>query len=249
MGRRKEPRVQLNLQASICGMDSYQKRIFLEPVMVRNISASGVSIQVSRPLANASDVVVLKYGGDKGRFRVVWTGETRDAQWTNLGLQPVLSPPLLWGLEPPAPRPDDYRNPRLHVRRSHRRYSHELPVELRVDNCKTPIWSSTSDLSGAGCFVYMLSVLPNSTSLNVALWIREAKVWAEGRIVSNRSGFGVGIEFIAFAEPARSQLQKLIESSPEVADRRVAPEEGLTLFQLPSVPSNITCFGDGEINS
>ena len=228
MGHRQEPRIQLNSQASLCGMDPHQGRSFLEPVMIHNISHRGLLVQVRRCVVKPGDIVVLRRGQNKGRFQVIWVGETADGQRKQLGLRHVLSAPLFWGLDLPLPAPDNYRRPRLHARRRHRRYSRELAVELRGDNSRIPIWSSTSDISEAGCFVHMLNVLPISASLDIAVWVGEAKVWAQGIVVSNLSGSGTGIKFISICEEGRQRLRELIESGPEVADRRTtAPDESL----------------------
>ena len=87
------------------------------------------------------------------------------------------------------------------------------------------IWSSTSGISEGGCFAHMPYVLPISARLNIALWLGEVKVWAEGIVVSNLSGSGTGIKLIAIPEEGRQRLRGLIESGPEVTDRRVALEE------------------------
>jgi hypothetical protein len=89
------------------------------------------------------------------------------------------------------------------------------------------IWSSTSGISEGGCFAHMPYVLPISARLNIALWLEEVKVWAEGIVVSNLSGSGTGIKLIAIPEEGRQRLRGLIESGPEVTDRRVALEESL----------------------
>jgi hypothetical protein len=227
MGHRQEPRIPLNSQASLCGIASRQGRSFLEPVTIRNISGRGLLVQSTRCAVNPGDVVVLRCGQNKGRFQVIWVGETPDGQQKQLGLQPVLPANLSWGFDLPLAGPDDYRRPRVQVRRRHRRLNLALSVELRAENSRIPIWSSTSDLSEAGCFVHMPYVLPISARLNIALWVGELKVWAEGIVVSNLSGSGTGIRFIAIPEEGRQRLRELIESAPEVTDRRVAPEESL----------------------
>ena len=227
MGHRQEPRIQLNSQASLCGMAPHQGRSFLEPVTVRNISGTGVLVQITRCVVNPGDVVVLRYGQDKGRFRVIWVGEVPDEQQKQLGLQSVLPTKICWGFDLPLAGSDNYRRPRLQARRRHRRFGPELSVELRVENSRIPIWSSTSDISEGGCFAHMPYVLPISARLNIALWLGEVKVWAEGIVMSNLSGSGTGIKFIAIPEEGRQRLRRLLESSPEVTDRRVAPEESL----------------------
>src|ERR1700758_1807146 len=227
MGHRREPRIELNSQASLCGMDPHQARSFLELVMIRNISGRGLLVEVRRCFVKPGDIVVLRHRQHKGRFEVIWAEETPDGTRKQLGLRHVLSTTLFWGIELPLPAPDDYQRPRLQVRRRHPRYSCELAVEVRVENSGTPIWSTTSDISETGCFVHLLNVLPLSARLDIALWVREAKVWTQGIVVSSLGGSGTGIKFIAISEEGRQRLRELIESGSQVADRRVAFDESL----------------------
>ena len=228
MGHRREPRIELNAQSSLCGMDSHQARSFLEPVVIRNISGRGILVEARRSLVRPGDTVILRHRQHKGRFEVIWAGETPDGTRRRLGLRHLSSIPLFWDIEVPLPAPDDFQRPRAQVRRRHPRYSCELAVEVRVENSNTPIWSTTSDVSETGCFVHLLNVLPLSARLDIALWVRGAKVWAQGDVVWSLGGLGTGINFIAISEEGRQRLRELIESGPQVADRRVGLEETFT---------------------
>jgi hypothetical protein len=227
MGHRREPRIELHSQASLCGMDPLQARSFLEPVTIRNISGRGLLVEARRCFVRPSDVVVLRHKQHKGRFEVIWAGETPDGARKQLGLRHLLSTTLFWGIELPLPAPDDYQRPRLQARRRHPRYSCEVAVEVRLENSRTPIWSTTSDISEAGCFVHLLNVLPLLARLDIALWVREAKVWAQGIVVSSLIGSGTGIKFVAISEEGSQRISELIACLPRVADRRVTLDESL----------------------
>jgi hypothetical protein len=227
MGHRREPRVELKSQASLCGMDPHQARSFLEQVTIRNISQRGLLVEGRRCFVRPGDTVVLRYKQHKGRFEVIWAGETPDRTRTQLGLRHILSTTLFWGVELPLPAPDDYQRPRLQARRCRPRYSGEVAVELHLENSGTPIWSTTSDISEAGCFVHLLNVLPLLARLDIALWVREAKVWAQGIVVSSLIGSGTGIKFVAISEEGSQRISELIACLPRVADRRVTLDESL----------------------
>jgi PilZ domain len=240
MGHRQEPRIQINSRATLCGVATQQARSFLEPVAIRNISARGLWLQITRCVVNPGDVVVLRCGQHKGRFQVVWVKEMAESHQNHLGLQALLPVTLSWGFDLPLVAPDNYRRPRLQARRRHRRFSHSLSVELRVQSSKIPVWSSTRDISETGCFVDMPYALPVSARLNIALWLGDVKVWADGIVVSNLRGSGAGMKLIALPEKGRQRLRELIENSREVRDRRVALDEHLDQYPQTETYSEIT---------
>jgi PilZ domain-containing protein len=223
MGHRLEPRIQLDSQGSLCGMS--QGRPFLEPVIIRNISGRGLLVEVERCLARPGDVVVVRHGPYQGRFQVIRVEKMRHAK--QLGLLHVSPATLFWGFDLPLPAPDGYRRPRVETRRQQVRYVHELAVEIRLQNSRVPIWTTTGDIGEAGCFVHMLNVVPVTARLDVALWIGAAKIWAQGTVVSSIGGYGTGIRFLTISQEGRQRLAKLLAASPRVKDRRSSHEASL----------------------
>jgi PilZ domain len=223
MGDRLESRVQLESQGSLCGMN--QGRPFLEPVIIRNISGRGLLVEVGRCFARPGDIVVVRHGQYKGRFEVIRVQKTPHGK--ELGLRHSSPATLFWGFDLPLPAPDSYRRPRIQTRRHHPRYIHELAVEVRLENSRVPIWSTTSDINEAGCFVHMLNAVPISARLDIALWIGAAKIWAQGVVVSSVGGYGTGIRFLAISQEGCQRLRKSIASCPRVRDRRSVHEANL----------------------
>ena len=220
MGHRLEPRIQLDSQGSLCGMN--QGRPFLEPAILRNISGRGLLVEVEHCFARPGDLVIVRHGQYKGRFEVIRVQKT--PQGKHLGLRHASPATLFWGLDLPLPAPDSYRRARTQTRRHQARYVHELAVEIRLENSRAPMWSTTCDINEAGCFVHMLNVVPVSTRLDIAIWIAAAKIWAQGVVVSSVGGYGIGIRFLAISQEGRQRLRKLIAGSPRVRDRRSGHE-------------------------
>jgi PilZ domain len=223
MGHRQEPRLELNLPATLCGMDA-SGRPFLESVTIHNISGNGLLVENKRSVVDTADMVVVRCGQHKSRFKAAWvyTSPTNSHQW--LGLQHVHPTTLSWGLDLPVPAPDEYERPRLQTRRRHPRFSCELSVEVRKKKMTTPTWSSTSNIGEGGCFVQMLNVLPISTPVEIGLWVGQCKIWASGIIVSNVTGFGIGIKFTELSAEASYRLRQAIRGSIESLDRRVVAD-------------------------
>jgi hypothetical protein len=223
MGHRREPRLELNLSATLCGMDACG-RPFFQSVTIQNISGNGLLVENNRRAVDAADIVVVRCGQHNGRFKTAWvyTNPANNHQW--LGLQHVLPAALFWGFDLPVPAPDDYVRPRLQARRRHLRFNCELSVEVRKKKVTTPTWSSTSNIGEGGCFVQMLNVLPIATPVEIGLWVGQRKIWASGIIVSNVTGFGIGIKFTELSAEASYRLRQAIRGSTESPDRRVVAD-------------------------
>jgi hypothetical protein len=68
------------------------------------------------------------------------------------------------------------------------------------------------DLSRGGCFVEMSNPLPQGTFVKIGLWIRESKLWANGRVVHSTPGFGIGVQFTEMSEKEREVLDEFLRS-------------------------------------
>jgi hypothetical protein len=178
----------------------------------------------------SGQIVIVRCGENKGRFQVIWITEIEGQRRKQLGLQHLHSTSLFWDAGIPLPAPDNYVRPRLEVRRRHQRFVCELPVELRIERSKTPLWCTTSNLSEGGCFVQVLNIVPTGSKVDVALWLGQVKMWAQGIIVSDVCGFGAGIKFTGLSEESRHRLLRVLsESGAEVQDRRLGLDEELAL--------------------
>ena len=58
----------------------------------------------------------------------------------------------------------------------------------------------------------MPNPLPAGAQIRLALWIKEFKVWVNGRVVTSTPGFGIGVKFTELAEGDRNQLKQFLES-------------------------------------
>src|SRR5262249_10065922 len=87
-GTPREPRLELNLSPTLCGMDA-SGRSFLESVTIHNISGNGLLVENKRNIVDAADIVVVRFGHHKARFKVAWVyaSPTNGHQW--LGLRHV----------------------------------------------------------------------------------------------------------------------------------------------------------------
>jgi PilZ domain len=97
------------------------------------------------------------------------------------------------------------------TRRFHRRPC-SLPIELRRLWTPYPFRSTTVDLSAAGCYVNLTSILPVGTAVDVALWIGETKLAFRGTVRS-ADGVGNGIDFTGMNDEQRSRLRHYVDGT------------------------------------
>jgi hypothetical protein len=110
MGKRREPRVQLDIQVKVCGMDTLGHP-FVQTAYAVSISRTGVRLTGVGPLVRLGEVVVVIYKQRKARFRVVWIGEVGQPEAGQAGLEATESNALIWDFALPHPGTDGYVPP------------------------------------------------------------------------------------------------------------------------------------------
>ncbi len=230
MGCRREPRRTVSYPASIAGMDA-RGRSFLDTIKIRDISARGILVEGVRAVVKIGDTVVVRYGENKGRFRVMWIKRMNGSpNQKQVGLEHLLSTTIPWDVDVPLPTADTYRHPRARIRRQFSRFRCEIPVELRFFYSKAPQWGSTADVCEGGCFVKTSNILPIGSEIEIALWLDHVKVWVKGVIVTNLCGFGTGIRFSSMPLEVRLRLREFLQKKgQEIPDRRYEADEELIL--------------------
>src|ERR1700691_4332315 len=105
MGRRSQPRKELEVPVRIFGTDSDGK-VFSEKVSTINISRNGAElVGVSRKL-NVDEIVGLTCGSNRVHFRVKWVGETGTPKAGHVGLLNIAPEKPLWSFPLPSNAPD-----------------------------------------------------------------------------------------------------------------------------------------------
>jgi hypothetical protein len=218
MGSRRQSREATLLTVNLCGTDS-KGQAFIERVQTANISRDGALLEGVRNHLALGEMVVVRCEGNTGRFRVVWQqGEGR-----RLGLSRITSATRPEDSELTATGPDDFLRPRTRIRRQHPRHKFEVAAEIRLLNAPTPMWVTSRNLSEEGCSVQTTAAVPRGIELNVAFWLGEERVWAQGVVVDSLYGFGTGIRFTTMSRQDRQLLQDfLAQKKSEISDRRQA---------------------------
>jgi hypothetical protein len=210
MGKRKEPRKDLKVPVRIFGTDS-SGQIFSEKVFTVNVSRSGVEVTGVQAQLRAEDIIGITYGPNKAHFRIKWVGQPNTPKATRLGLLNLSPEKAFWDFPlPGAAESDTWRDAR--DRRAHPRLKCVNSVELYPSEQASPLRARSLDLSIGGCFVEMPNPLPKGTRLKIGLWLKETKLWTQGRVVTSTPGFGIGVQFTDISEPDKEQLRKYLQS-------------------------------------
>lgn len=209
MGRRRETRADFILQVRILGM-SADNRPFNESVQTLNISRRGVVLTGVQCQLKVGEVVGLRYGEKKARYRVTWVRRTDPSQPAEVGLETVEEGKQFWDFDLPAPAVEQYVPPRKYPR-----YQLDIPVELFVDESPQPIRATTLDVGLGGCYARTQNPPRVGIGLKIALWLGQRRLTVPGRVVFSDPGLGVGIVFGTMSAESRELLQSFLENPAE----------------------------------
>jgi hypothetical protein len=210
MGQRKEPRKDIKVPVRIFGTDR-EGQIFSEKVFTVNVSRSGAELCDVKALPNPEEIIGLTYGATKVHFRVKWVGPPGTPKAGHLGLLNLTPEKTLWDFPLPAPAFDSAVRAGQE-RRTSPRTKCVNSVELYPKGQDTPIRARTSDMALGGCFVEMPNPLPKGTDIKIAIWIKDSKLWAMGKVAHSTPGFGIGVQFLNMSELEKAQLQQFLKS-------------------------------------
>jgi len=98
-------------------------------------------------------------------------------------------------------------------RRLFQRLTVAVQIEVRAKNDSVPIRLKTTDISVGGCYVEMAITLEPGTLVDVVLWLDQAKLVLEGRVVTRHPHFGNGIEFVSVTPEAEALLQNFLQAA------------------------------------
>jgi hypothetical protein len=220
MGKRREPRVDKAVPVRIFGTDT-NGQIFSEKLTTLNVSRHGAELGGVQAQLKMGEIIGLTYGTNKIHFRVMWVGQPGTPKQNRIGLLNLSPDKTLWDFPLPGPGIDGTgtgaaaRDP--NDRRAHPRFKTVNSVEIHPEGAQAPIRARTADLSVGGCFIEMPNPLPKGTQIKIGIWVNDAKLWANGRVVTSTPGFGIGVQFIQISEQDQSQLQQFLESTIRIA--------------------------------
>jgi hypothetical protein len=219
-----EPRKAIEVPVRVFGTDCDGKP-FSENLTTINVSLHGAKLRGLRARLQVDEIIGLTYGKNKGHFRVKWIGTPGTATEGVIGLVNLNPGKPLWDF--PVPQLET-ENADAHPSAERRRWPRvkcSISVELQTPG-QAVIWAKASDLSPGGCFIEMPIPLRSGTAFDIALWLGEAKLHLQGRIVSVQPGFGNGVRFLGVTAQHEAHLRRFIETIAPHAAAGIALAKG-----------------------
>jgi hypothetical protein len=207
MGRRREPRKEIQAQVRIFGTSS-SGQVFSEKAVTVNVSQQGIELSGVQSQLGLNEIIGLNYGKNRIHFRVKWIGKPGTPKAGHVGLLNTSPEKPLWDFPVPSPAPDNHQ-PRFVEVRKHPRVKCHNSVEIHAQ-AGTSFWATIADLSIGGCYVEMAIPLPPGTKVRVGIWIGETKSWADGEVVYSTPGFGTGVKFDRISKPDLERIRQYL---------------------------------------
>jgi hypothetical protein len=228
---RREPRRSVALSVRLFGLDASGAPVNCECATV-DISAHGVRL-VGPQHWRAGEVVGIRHGSEKGRFRIVWLGQPGTQSESQIGLQAIEVGRHFWGMNmlqssaapnttsigsriggitenTPHPgrlnaasAPFPQADGRRHVRL---RCSGGAKVVVNGTNH----WGSVIDISSGGCYVECPTVYPVSQLLYLKLGIEDFLFESDAIVRVSHPGMGMGTEFLRTPAMERRRLEEFV---------------------------------------
>jgi hypothetical protein len=220
MGRRSQPRKQIEIPVRVFGTDRHG-RVFSEKVLTTNVSRTGAEIAGLRAELSLDEIVGLTYGANRVHFRVKWIGAAGTPKAGHVGLLNIAPEKTLWDFPLPLDAADSFQSASLE-RRQTARFRCQNSIEVHVDGGAS-FWGTVADLSLGGCYVEMPPPLQPGTKLRVGIWFGQTKVSAHAQVAYRTPGVGAGLKFIEISEPDRDVIRRFLENLAPFARKPFSP--------------------------
>jgi hypothetical protein len=178
------------------------------------VSRHGAELAGVQAQLKMGEIIGLTYGANKVHFRIMWVGAPGTPKHGRIGLLNLSPDKPLWDFALPGPGIDGSgiaRDP--NDRRAHPRFKTVNSVEIHPEGQQAPIRARTADLSVGGCFIEMPNPLPRGAQMRIGIWVKDTKLWANGRVVTSNPGFGIGVQFLQISDEDKTQLEQFLEST------------------------------------
>jgi len=197
MGRRSEPRKEIQAPVRIFGTDS-SGHVFSAKAVTVNVSRQGIELSGVEPRLQVEEIIGVSYGKNRVHFRVKWVGKAGTPKAGHVGLLNTSPEKPLWDFPLPSPIPDNHQ-PQFVQQRTNPRFKCNNSVELNTPGGPS-FRARLADLSIGGCYLETAIPLQVGSKVRVCIWIGETKVWADCEVAYGTPGLGVGLKFMGMSE-------------------------------------------------
>lgn len=230
MPRRSEPRLPQEAAVRIFGIDSQGRPINLATKTL-DISRMGARLGGVRCWDFPGEIIGVRHGTEKARFRIVWVGTPGSPMEGQIGLQCVEAGRYIFGVMPPSsdarPEMPSFESQRTRGnqlgllsqqrsgpehRRREQRYDASGGVNIREIGVGVPQWTMLHDISIGGCYVETTSPLPPLSRVELTIQVGDYRIDCKGSVTVKHPLVGMGIKFAEMTPLNRDRLIHLIAS-------------------------------------
>jgi hypothetical protein len=192
-------------------------RPFSQNAVVNNISGAGAQLLgIQHPL-KTGDIIGIKHGEKKARFKVVWVTDAGTLRKIEAGVQ------IVEGQESPwqeMANPAELTFAPGKIKRRFVRHKIQFPIQIGLaDTQRARMNTSATDIGGRGCYVETMLPLQLGTQGTITFWMDEEKVQTTAVVRSSDPGVGMGVEFTTLDADVQERLQQFLDkmdtASPE----------------------------------
>ena len=238
MVKRTEPRLTQEAAVRIFGMDAQGHPIHLAATTM-DISKSGARLKGIRCWDFPGEIIGVRHGMEKARFRIVWVGPPGTPVDGQIGLLCVEVGRYIWGVMPPTadgkpeplglvsgPRPS-FANLGMQVqaggypdrRRKDQRFTAGGGVNIREVGSGVPQWSMLHDISAGGCYVETTCPLLPLSRVELTIQVGDLRIETKGSVTVKHPLVGMGIKFTEMSPLNRDRLAHLMQSLEQEAEK------------------------------
>jgi PilZ domain-containing protein len=252
MAQQLEPRIQINLEVKVWGLDVYG-RPFVQHARTVNVTSVGARL-IGIDCVREGEVISLQHQDRQSRCRVIWVG--RDAaKARQIGIRSIeegkalfeaslkssaakaaaaSTPSMFAGRPRTGLRPHTARSvmPEAQgTRRSQQRFHCTGGVELRRSESAPPVFGNLSDISLTGCYVQTVSTLPAGTELLFMIRVRDTVLRGRAQVMTSHHAVGVGLIFTEVNKDDQPKLEFLVGTL--AGSQELRPDQGLAVAEDP----------------
>ncbi len=206
MESRPEIRAETQLHVRVWGMDA-DAHPFSQNAVANNLSGQGAQILgISHPL-KTGDIIGIKHGEKKARFKVVWVTDGGTLRKIEAGVQIVEGQQSPWQ---EMANPEELTFTPGKITRRFVRHKIQFPIQLGLAE-RAHMNTNATDIGGRGCYVETLLPLPLGTQGTITFWIDDEKVQTTAVVRASDPGVGMGIEFTTLDTHVQERLQQFLD--------------------------------------
>jgi hypothetical protein len=255
VGRRSEQRIAIRVPILVHGKDS-RGASFAITAQAHDITATGASLNGLKGIADVGSKIEIEYQGRKACYRIQWIGKIGTPRAGHAGVKCLEPGNYIWGvplaewaadtydpqdaappsaalavpiseyLTPPAPQTERRRFPRVSCRI-------EASVADEGNSMRLPV--KVTDISLGGCYVEMLSPLPEGSPVEMILDSAHGTLHARGKVLVSQTGMGMSVAFSAISPEDFERLREIAPPAQASERERLKPRQPAA---VPAAPPN-----------